>query len=85
MLATARLIVFMEDGSKHEVAVKPRHVKALQLRFRDEPSVEMEQTIYLCWLVLKDSGEWLGTLDEFEQALADIGIPDADPKVSRKR
>jgi hypothetical protein len=83
MLSKAKLMAYMADGSKHEVALKPRHVKAVQLRFRDENPVEMEQTIYMCWLVLKDSGEWLGDLEEFEQALDDIGVveDEPDPKV----
>jgi len=79
MLANVRLIAYMEDGSKHEVVMKPRHVKQIQQRFLDQPAVEMEQTIYMCWLVLKDSGEFMGTLDEFELALADIGIAEDDP------
>ena len=78
-LANARLIAYMQDGSKFEVRPKPRHVKALQLRFRGEEPVEMERTIYTCWLVLKDSGEWMGTLEEFELALDDIGVPEDDP------
>ena len=87
LLSLTRLIVYMSDGSKHEVVLKPRHVKAVQLRFRDENPVEMEQTIYMCWLVLKDSGLWLGDLEEFEQALDDIGIVEdkPDPKVSRRQ
>jgi len=81
MLANVRLIAYMEDGSKHEVVMKPRHVKQMQLRFRDENPVDMEQTIYMCWLVLKDSGEWLGTLEDFELELDDISAGDApDPK-----
>jgi len=81
LLSSARLIAYMADGSKHEVVMKPRHVKQMQLRFRDENPVDMEQTIYMCWLVLKDSGEWLGTLEDFELELDDISAGDApDPK-----
>ena len=47
MLADARLIAYMADGSKHEVRMKPRHVKQVQTRFRDEKPGEMEQTIYM--------------------------------------
>lgn len=87
MLSQSRLLVFMSDGSKHEVVLKPRHVKAIQLRFRDEEPVDMERTIYTCWLVLRDTGEFIGTLEEFEQVLDDIGLPEdkPGPKASRRR
>jgi len=81
MLAKAKLVVFMADGAKHEVALKPRHIKAIQQHFVGQDPVDMEQAIYTCWLVLTESGEWFGTLEEFEMALDDIDqLEAADPK-----
>jgi hypothetical protein len=79
LLGQSRLIAYMSDGSKHEVMLKPRHVKAIQIRFRDEEPVDMERTIYTCWLVLRDTGDFPGTLEEFELQLDDIGVPEDKP------
>jgi len=78
MLSAAKLVVYMSDGAKHEVVLKPRHVKAIQLYFRGKDPVDMEQTIYTCWLVLTESGEYFGDLEAFELALDDIGVGEDD-------
>jgi len=75
LLSHAKLIVYMKDGTEYEMVPTPLDIKQVQLHFRGQDPVEMEQTLFTSWKVLNNAGVVSDDFETFERQVKDYGVP----------